>query len=97
MRRIALLALASVSIGLVACGHPATREECETILNKSAELKLKEDQITDPKIVAEKLAGLKEAKGDELLKACTGKTITKGALDCVKLAETSEAVDACLY
>ena len=82
---------------LTACGHPATRDDCELILTRSAELKLKDDNVTDPKKVAEKLDGLKQARGDDLLKNCIGRTITKSALDCVGRAETSDAVDACLY
>ncbi len=82
---------------LSACGHPATRDECESILTKSAELKLKEDNVTDPKKVEEKLDGLKQSKGDELLKSCVGRTITKSALECVGNAQSSDAVDACLY
>jgi hypothetical protein len=82
---------------LTACGHPATRDDCELILTRSAELKLKDDNVVDPQKVAERLEGLKQARGDELLKSCIGRTITKTALDCVQRAPTSEAVDACLY
>lgn len=95
MRRLLVPVLGLVALS--ACGHPASREDCELILTKSAELKLKEDNVTDPKLVAEKLAGLKQTKGDELLKACVGRQITKAALECVGNAQTSDAVDACLY
>jgi small lipoprotein (TIGR04454 family) len=97
MTRLLLLVVLSLGLGVAGCGHPASREECELILTKSAELKLKEDNVTDPEKVAEKLAGLKQAKGDELLKSCVGKVITKSALECVRNAQSSDAVDGCLY
>lgn len=102
MARPALTLFLVLTVGLLGsmitgCGHPATRDDCELILTRSAELKLKDDNVVDPQKVAERLEGLKQARGDELLKNCIGRTITKAALDCVERAPTSEAVDACLY
>ncbi|NUP06310.1 MAG: hypothetical protein HOW73_09655 [Polyangiaceae bacterium] len=79
------------------CGHPATREECLSILNKSAELKLKEDKVEDPEQVEHRKQQLLDAKGEELIGQCVGKRITDAALRCVDRATDAAAVDRCLY
>jgi hypothetical protein len=99
LRRVRLraLSLAFALPTLAACGHPATREECSLILDKSAELKLREQDITDPAVIEERLKAFRETRGDELLEKCVGRTITKSAISCVQRAESASAVDRCLY
>jgi hypothetical protein len=97
MPRRSIAALPLVALFLAACGHPATKEDCERIIDKTAELKLREDHVSDPEVIAKQIEGYKEARGDEQMKKCMGKTITEQALRCVDRAETSDAVDACLY
>lgn len=79
------------------CGHPASREECSLILDKSAELKLREQDISDPAVIEERLKSFRETRGDELLEKCIGRTITKRAIACVERADSAAAVDRCLY
>jgi hypothetical protein len=71
--------------------------ECEIILDKSAELELKEQNITDPETVKERVAAFKSARGDELLAKCKGRTVTGSALTCVKKAQSADELDRCLY
>ncbi|MBL9027035.1 MAG: hypothetical protein JNL21_32865 [Myxococcales bacterium] len=85
-------------VGLSAgCGHPATREECSLILDKSAELKLREQEVSDPAVIEERLKSFRETRGDELLEKCVGRNITKRAISCVERADSAAAVDRCLY
>jgi hypothetical protein len=91
--RASILAL----LALTGCGHPATREECSLILDKSAELKLREQEISDPAVIEERLKAFRETRGDELLEKCVGRTITKSAIRCVERADSASAVDRCLY
>lgn len=79
------------------CGHPATREECSVILDKSAELKLREQELDNAAVFDERLKSFKETRGEELLQKCIGRTITKSAIDCVQRADSQSAVDRCLY
>jgi hypothetical protein len=97
-QRPLLLALAGALTALSAagCGHPATREECDEIFNKSAEIELRLQNVTEPKLVAERTAAVRAAKGDELIQRCLGKRITSSAMECVRRATTSEAMDECL-
>jgi hypothetical protein len=90
-----LLALATVlSAG---CGHPATREECDELAAKNAEIELHGQHITDPKTIAERIAAWRATpKGSEFASQCLGKRITKRALDCVRKATTADQFDHCL-
>lgn len=81
---------------LVGCGHPATRQECDELFAKNAEIELRAQRITDPKTVAERTAAARAAEGDAFANRCVGRRITKRALECVRQATTAEQVDRCL-
>lgn len=88
----------ALAVGLLAgCGHPATREECVIILDKSAELKLREQELDNAAVFDERLKSFKETRGEELLQKCIGRSITKSAIECVQRADSQNAVDRCLY
>lgn len=78
------------------CGHPASREECEAIFTRSAEIELRAQNVTDPKIIEERTAAVREARGNELIDRCVGRRITDSAMTCVRGATTPEQVDRCL-
>lgn len=92
----ASVALVVASIALAGCGHPASQEECEAIIAKSTELELHAQNVTDPETIAQRLVAVKTARGDELLKRCVGKRITKNALLCIERASTPRDLDKCL-
>ena len=94
--RTLLLALCLAAPGLAGCGRPATVEECNAIIAKSAELELRAQNVTDPATIAKRIEAVKATRGEELLKHCVGKRITDRALACVGRAESSKEVDACL-
>ncbi|WP_437672800.1 hypothetical protein [Sorangium sp. So ce131] len=78
------------------CGHPASRDECEAIFKRSAEIELRAQNIVDPKLVEERTAAVRSARGNELIDRCVGRRITDAALSCVRQATTPEQVDRCL-
>ena len=90
---LAVIGLLGITAG---CGHPATREECEAIMQKSAELTLRE-QTSDPRVIEDRIAEFTKARGNELLEKCVGRTVTQSALQCVKRAEKPSDVDRCLF
>lgn len=90
-----LLALVAAA-ALAGCGHPATVDECNTIIAKSAELELKAQNVSDPTVIAQRTEAVKAARGEELLKRCVGKRITDRAVVCVSKAQTPKEVDKCL-
>lgn len=96
VHRLAAIGIALAAIALAGCGHPATVEECNTIIAKSAELELRAQNVTDPATIAQRTEAVKAARGEELLKKCVGKRITDRALACVARATAPKEVDACL-
>jgi hypothetical protein len=93
-RHVALAAVPGML--LAGCGHPATRAECDELFAKNAEIELRAQRITDPKLVAERTAAARVAEGEDFTSRCLGKRITRKALDCVRRATTAEQVDRCL-
>jgi hypothetical protein len=80
---------------LFACGHPATEAECMEIFNRSCEIQLRVQNVTEPQVVRERIAEALVEKGGPLLKECVGKRITEGALECIRQANTLEQFDEC--
>ena len=90
------LALVALVIALPGCGHPATRAECDELFAKTAEIELRTQKVTDPKVIAERTAAAKNAEGEAFAKTCLGKRITERALACVRRATSAEQIDRCL-
>ena len=47
---------------LAGCGHPATREECEEIFRRSAEIELRSLKVTEPDEVRRRTEEAREAR-----------------------------------
>jgi hypothetical protein len=93
-----LSAWAVVLVGcVVGCGHPATEAECARIFERSAELELAAQNVTDPTLVTTRIAALRADRGEELIKKCIGRRITADALACVEVATSPSGVDACFF
>ncbi|MFO0586806.1 MAG: hypothetical protein U0441_04675 [Polyangiaceae bacterium] len=96
LRAIAALPFVVAALAASGCGHPASVDECNVIIEKSAELELLAQNVKDPELIKQRTAAVKASRGEELLKRCVGKRITDRALACVKSAQTPKEVDACL-
>jgi hypothetical protein len=81
---------------LAGCGHPATRDECDELFAKNAEIELLTQRVTDPKVIAERTAAARAADGEAFVGRCVGKRITARALACVRKATSAEQLDRCL-
>jgi hypothetical protein len=79
-----------------ACGHPASREECEEIFRRSAEIELREQNVTDPAEISRRTEEARTARGDKLIENCLGKRVTNRAMECVRGAGTAHELDRCL-
>ena len=93
---VVLCTVAALCLGLGGCGHPATREDCQLIFDKSAIIELASQNITDPKLVEERVAAVRAARGAELINACVGKRITDEVMACVRDASSAEVLEKCL-
>jgi hypothetical protein len=96
LRAFAALFLCAGAFASSGCGHPASPEECNAIIAKSAELELRAQNVSDPAIIAQRTEAVKAARGEELLKRCVGKRVTDRAIACVGRALTPKEVDWCL-
>jgi len=91
-----LLAALVLGASLAGCGHPASPTECDELFAKNAELELRAQRVTDPKLIAERTAAARSAEGGVFSGRCVGKRITNRALECVRRATTAEQLDRCL-
>jgi hypothetical protein len=83
-------------LAVVGCGHPATRAECDELFTRTAQIELDAQRIKDPNLVERRLEEARAQSGEAFAKDCVNKRITKGALECVRKASTSEQFDKCL-
>lgn len=79
------------------CGHPATNQECQEIVERIATLELqKSGASADPKTMDAQVDEAKKALATTTLKDCVGKRITQRAMQCVRSAKDSQQiVDDC--
>lgn len=92
---IVLALVATAASALVGCGRKATREDCETVVDKNVELQLKALGVTDPAVVGKRRDEMRASMRDDIDK-CVGKRVTDSMMACVKTAETAEKIDKCL-
>ncbi len=88
----------AVALGVcaAACGHPATPQECEEIIERIARLELEKRYPNDPDGVARQIDEMKAQLRETTGKDCVGKRITESAMRCVRDAKTSqEIVEQC--
>jgi hypothetical protein len=83
-------------LALVGCGRPATKADCDEILDKSAMIELKAQNVTDSAEVKKRIEAVRAAKGEQLLAKCVGRRVTEKAMTCVRNASTADQVDRCL-
>jgi hypothetical protein len=92
MRRVPLLLFA---FGVAACGRRATHADCELIVDRSVELKMKELNKGDPAAIASREAQIR-SELEPSIKACEGRRVTDKTMACVRVAKSSEELEACL-
>ncbi|MFO0619547.1 MAG: hypothetical protein U0414_43570 [Polyangiaceae bacterium] len=98
MRRTILFwPMCSALILSTACSRRATREDCDRIITRTAELRAKEQHQDDPAVVEKAIADFKQAHADEIEKECVGRSLGADAMKCVEKAESSDAIEACMY
>ena len=94
---IPMIGATVVAISVLAgCGRPATKTDCDEILDKSAMIELKAQNVTEPAEVKKRTEAFRAARGEEILAKCVGRRITEKAMACVRVASTAGQVDRCL-
>jgi hypothetical protein len=95
-RAFALAAALATAASLTGCGHPASRAECDEIFAKNAEIELRAQRVTDPKLIEERTAAARTSEGEVFAGHCVGRRITGRAIACMRRATTAEQLDRCL-
>jgi hypothetical protein len=89
------LIVVALLLAVSGCGRKATRADCELVVDRNIEVKLRADGVTDADTIAKRKEELRGSLKDDIDK-CVGKRVTDGMMECVRTAETVEAIDKCL-
>lgn len=82
----------ALALLVTACNAaPATEAECAQILDRIVELELRESGYNDAVLIARRQAELRAKLALEL-KGCVGRRLPKRALECVRRADSAEAI-----
>jgi hypothetical protein len=90
-----IFALAIVVCGASACGRRATHADCELIVDRSVELKMKVLNKSDPAAIAAREAQIR-SELEPSIKSCEGRRVTDQTMACVRGAKSSEELERCL-
>jgi hypothetical protein len=91
-RWLATAALLAGSLLATGCGHPATVEECEEIVERIARLELEQKNAGNAQAIADEIEATKKSLRDSTMKDCVGKRITQSAMQCVRSAQSSKQI-----
>jgi hypothetical protein len=92
-----LVSLVAVAPMFVACGRPATEEECLAILRKSAKFELESRLEKDQELIRRELVEIETQMKPTMMKKCVGKRISDERMRCVERAKSSEELfEECL-
>ncbi len=80
------------SVLAVACGKPATAEDCERIVTRITELQLKEANISEPNNVKAQVEETKQRFSEAAQKECIGRRISASSLECVESATSARQI-----
>jgi hypothetical protein len=77
---------------LVGCGHPASEQECEEIVERVATLELEHAHAGTDTVASEvKLA--KESFKKDMNRRCIGRRVTQAAMNCVRQAKSADQIE----
>ncbi len=89
MKKAGLLLILLMVVG---CGaHPASEAECAAILDRIVDLELREGGFHDAVLIARRQTELRGKLAGEL-KDCVGRRLPKHAMECVRRADSAEAI-----
>lgn len=83
-----------VALSLAGCTHPASKEDCTRIVEKTVELTLRKMNRPAEDIAKQK-AETTAAMGDRI-QECVGKKVTSRMLSCVDKSTTLEDATECM-
>jgi hypothetical protein len=91
---VALVAPA-VSVLLLACGHRATHEDCQLIVDKSVELQMAKMSLGSAADVRHRVEQVRGQLQTDIA-SCEGRRVTDGMMACVQSAKAPQELEQCL-
>jgi uncharacterized Zn finger protein len=92
MRHLSKLVLLAL-LGAVACGRPATEQECNEILTRTASLEYLSASKAAGPVDPAQIETIRARLKDSMMRNCVGKRITEKALRCVREAKTAKEIE----
>lgn len=86
-----------LALMVVGCGHKATPEECQFLVDRSVELTLKElEKDAGPEELAQAQETQRKQLAADMKEQCQGRRISDGMMKCARAAQTSEELADCM-
>ncbi len=80
----------------LACGRPATKADCELIVDRTVELTMNEMSNNNREAVERKKTELHTKLQATVLTECVGRRISDKTMACVRSASTVKQLEGCL-
>ena len=81
---------------LAGCGRKATEADCSAIVDRNVEVQMRKMNINDPVSITKKQQDIR-GQFSESMKGCVGRRITDSMMQCVRNADTVDAIDQCMH
>jgi hypothetical protein len=88
-------ALLSAALG-VGCFREATLSDCQLVVDRTVELKLRELKTTQPDVVKKKQAEFRKELEEAMKSECLGRRISEAMMTCVRNADRLATLQKCL-
>jgi len=90
------VAAAAAILLAAACGQrKATEADCQLIVDRLVEVEMRAMNTTDADTILRKQESIRGGMKEEM-KDCVGRAVSNRMMDCVKKAESTEKVMACI-
>jgi hypothetical protein len=81
---------------LAGCFREATLADCQLVVDRTVELKLRELKTTQSEIVKKKQAEFRRELEESIRSECVGRRIAESTLTCVRNADRLATLEKCL-
>ncbi len=91
----ALLCAASATLA-AGCFREATLTDCQLVVDRTVELKLRELKTTQPETVKKKQSEFRKELEEAMKSECLGRRISESTMTCVRNADRLATLQKCL-
>ncbi len=93
----AIGSLGLLSVICVGCYREATLSDCQLIVDRTAELKMRDQaKVADPELVKKKQIEFRKELEEAMKTECVGRRISESTMTCVRNADKLATLNSCL-